>query len=66
MSEIKKDIVLIVEDDLAELETLAEVLASDDRQIYTAQTGEQGVKKLEKFDVDLLITDLMLPGQIDG
>ena len=66
MSEIKKDIVLIVEDDTAELETLAEVLASDDRQIYTAQTGEQGVKKLEKFDVDLLITDLMLPGQIDG
>ncbi|HDR91428.1 MAG TPA: sigma-54-dependent Fis family transcriptional regulator, partial [candidate division Zixibacteria bacterium] len=66
MSEIKKDIVLIVEDDTAELETLAEVLASDDRQIYTAQTGEQGLKKLEKFDVDLLITDLMLPGQIDG
>jgi DNA-binding NtrC family response regulator len=63
---IEKDRILIVEDDSAELETLAEVLAADGREILTAQTGEMGVRKLEKGDVDLLITDLMLPGQIDG
>ena len=63
---IEKDKILIVEDDTAELETLSEVLASDEREIYTAQTGEQGVKQLNKHDIDLLITDLMLPGQIDG
>lgn len=63
---IGKDRVLIVEDDSAELETLAEVISAEGREILTAQTGEMGVRKLEKGDVDLLITDLMLPGQIDG
>ncbi len=62
----EKNHILIVEDDMAELETLEEVLKEKDRIIHTAQTGEQGAKLLDKLDIDLLITDLMLPGDIDG
>ncbi|RKZ30664.1 sigma-54-dependent Fis family transcriptional regulator [bacterium] len=64
--DIRKDHILVVEDDTAELETLAEVLVADDREIHTAQTGEYGAKLLDKLDIDLLITDLMLPGKTDG
>jgi two-component system response regulator HydG len=62
----QKDRILLVDDDVAELETLAEVLRSNDRDIHTAQTGEQASKLLDKLQVDLMITDLMLPGRIDG
>ena len=62
----QKDHILLVEDDTAELETLTEVLQNDDWEIHTAQTGEQGKKLLDKLDIALLITDLMLPGKIDG
>jgi DNA-binding NtrC family response regulator len=62
----KKDHLLIVDDETAQLDALEEVLESEDRAIHTAQTGEQANKLMEKIDIDLLITDLMLPGNIDG
>lgn len=57
---------LLVDDEISQLESLKEVLESEDRIIHTSQTGEQAKKTLEKIDIDLLITDLMLPGEIDG
>lgn len=57
---------LLVDDDLSELETLAEVLQREEWEIHKAHTGEQAVKLLDKIDIDLLITDLKLPGKING
>ncbi|HHS50809.1 MAG TPA: sigma-54-dependent Fis family transcriptional regulator [candidate division Zixibacteria bacterium] len=61
-----KNHLLVVDDEPAQLETLSEVLETEDRIIHTAQTGEQAKKLFEKLDIDLLIADLMLPGTIGG
>ena len=57
---------LVVDDDSVELDTLAEILDSEDREIHKAQTGELASRQLDKLNIDLLITDLILPGDIDG
>jgi len=57
---------LVVDDNTMELETLSEVLEGEGRHIHKAQTGEQAAKLLKKIDIDLLITDLVLPGNKDG
>ncbi len=62
----KKDHILVVDDETAQLEALEEVLEADDRVIHTALTGEQAKKLMERIDIDLLIADLMLPGDLDG
>ncbi len=61
-----KDHLLLVDDEVAQLEALKEVLEADDRVIHTAQTGEQAKRLFEKLEIDLLIADLMLPGEIGG
>ncbi|MCK5833520.1 sigma-54-dependent Fis family transcriptional regulator [bacterium] len=62
----KKDHLLLVDDEIGQLEALKEVLEADNRIIHTAQTGEQAKKLFEKLNIDLLIADLMLPGEIGG
>jgi DNA-binding NtrC family response regulator len=56
--------ILIVEDDRSQAETLAEVLAGDDREVLVAGDGETGLS-LAASGVDLVVADYRLPG-IDG
>ena len=53
--------VLIVEDDAAQAEALAEVLAAEGRQMLVAPDGETGLS-LARTGVDLIVADYMLPG----
>jgi len=60
--------ILIVEDEKTLALTLYEVLftASGDFEIIVCDKAEDALQKISEKEFDLLITDLKLPGQIDG
>jgi len=60
--------ILIVEDEKTLALTLYEVLfsASGDFEIVVCDKAEDALQKINDKEFDLLITDLKLPGQIDG
>ena len=64
MSESQKHL-LIVDDEQALREAIAERLADHGFLVEQAASGEQALQRLAEFAFDILITDLRLPG-IDG
>lgn len=60
-----KETLLIVDDEPNTLEGLKEIMTQEGYHVLTALSAEDGLKQLNNDDVDLLITDLMLPG-MDG
>ena len=64
MSEGQKHL-LIVDDEQALREAIAERLADHGFLVEQAASGEQALQRLAEFAFDILITDLRLPG-IDG
>ncbi len=66
MKEIRKKIrLLIVDDEPSSRDVLVGLLSNDDREIRTAQDGLQAKKILKKEPMDLVLTDLNMPG-LDG
>lgn len=65
MSEKKK--VLIVEDEEMLLDSYAEILESENFDVYRANDGYKGLELLEthKGELSLVVLDLMMPG-LDG
>ena len=64
MSESRKHL-LIVDDERALREAIAERLTDHDFDVEQVSTGEEALQRLSDFAFDVLITDLRLPG-IDG
>src|SRR5688572_10307218 len=64
MTESRKHL-LIVDDETALREAVAERLADHGFDVEQAPNGEQALQRLADFAFDVLITDLRLPG-IDG
>lgn len=60
-----KDTLLIVDDEQNTLEGLKQILKQEGYEVFTALSAEGGIDVLKTQDIDLVITDLMLPG-IDG
>ena len=58
--------ILIIEDEAAHAEVLAEALEREGYRIDTAADGSAGLQKFRHSDPDLVITDLVLGGEIDG
>ena len=56
---------LLVDDEAAFRDVIAERLAEQGFQVAQAGTGEDAVARLSEFAFDILITDLRLPG-VDG
>ena len=56
---------LLVIDDNADIRVLLRELLSDSYVIVSADNGESGIRKAEKYVPDLIICDVMMPG-IDG
>lgn len=54
--------VLILDDDLHFTEELTEYFQQKGYQAFKANTGEEGMSKLENNAIDLLILDVLLPG----
>lgn len=57
--------VLIVEDEVATLETLRDLLAMEGAAVLTARDGREGLAVLEREAVDIVITDISMP-DMDG
>jgi DNA-binding NtrC family response regulator len=53
---------LIVDDEKNIREGLADSLAMEGYEVVTAPNGEEGWRRFEKGDIDLVITDLRMPG----
>jgi two-component system response regulator PilR (NtrC family) len=64
MAESRKHL-LIVDDERAFREAIAERLSDHDFDVEQVSTGEEALQRLADFAFDVLITDLRLPG-IDG
>lgn len=59
--------VLVVEDDQLQLDMLEMILARQHCAIVRAETGEAALALFEtQPDIDVILLDVMLPGQIDG
>lgn len=57
---------ILVVDDEKEIADLVEIyLVSDGYNVYKASNGEEGLKLFEKYNIDLAILDIMMPG-MDG
>lgn len=57
--------ILIVDDEPALNELLEEILISHGYKVYSAANGEQALKVLQNINIDLVISDVLMPG-MDG
>lgn len=57
--------VLIVDDEFGILQVLTEVLTDSNYTVLTAINGNQALEKLRTHQVDVVLTDYMMP-QLDG
>jgi serine/threonine-protein kinase len=58
--------ILVVDDEPGIREFLVETLATDGHHLAQASSGDAAVKRLSEEPFDLLITDLRMPGKLDG
>jgi len=58
-----KNTLLIVDDEPNTIVGLKEILSQEGYNVLTAYNAENGIEQLKDNDVDLVITDLMLPGK---
>jgi CheY-like chemotaxis protein len=58
---------ILIADDLPEVRKLVEMtLKAEDFQIFHAESGEQAVETAKREKPDLIIMDIMMPGEMDG
>lgn len=57
--------ILIIDDEPNYLIVLSELLREEGFEVFTAQSGEQGLQIVRETDLDLVITDMKMPG-MDG
>lgn len=57
--------ILVIDDEPAVLRTVADYLESRGHHVHTSETGKEGILVLEQEIIDIVITDVRMPG-IDG
>jgi len=57
--------ILVVDDEAASRDSLADVLGDEGYKTATAASGAEAIAKLEANDFDLVIADILMP-EIDG
>jgi len=62
MEDNAKKVILLIDDDTSLLLTLSDFLKFEGYQVVTADSGEQGLKRLEKSTPDLIVLDMSMPG----
>jgi CheY-like chemotaxis protein len=58
--------ILVVEDEFLIRLTLAEILGDEGFEVIEAEDGEQALAALRNGGVDLVMTDVNLPGEVSG
>lgn len=54
--------VLVVDDEVSVLRVLSQILVAGGHEVWTAASGSEGLSLLERQPVDLVLTDLVMPG----
>ncbi|MBN1558138.1 MAG: response regulator [Lentisphaerae bacterium] len=62
MEDQKRRKILLIDDDTSLLVTLGDFLKFEGYEVMTAESGEQGLKRLEVMTPDLIILDMSMPG----
>ena len=62
MSSHEKSKILLIDDDTSLLVTLSDFLSFEGYEVVTAESGEQGLERLEQMTPDLIILDMSMPG----
>jgi CheY-like chemotaxis protein len=57
-----KKTILLIDDDTSLLVTLSDFLRFEGYEVTTAESGEQGLKRLKDLDPGLIILDMSMPG----
>jgi twitching motility two-component system response regulator PilH len=55
--------ILLVDDSKTELHHLSEILVKRGYQVRTAENGEEALKRLDEEKPDLILMDVVMPGQ---
>ena len=55
--------ILLVDDSKTELHVLSEVLTKKGYQVRTAENGEEAMRRLQEDKPDLILMDVVMPGQ---
>ena len=58
--------ILIVDDDQANLDTLERLFTKDGYGVHRAQRGNEGLDIARSQGIPIILTDLMMPGEMDG
>jgi CheY-like chemotaxis protein len=59
--------ILVVDDDAGILQTASANLEAEGHTVLTASSGGEALRLLDAHrDIDLLLTDIVMPGSIDG
>jgi DNA-binding response OmpR family regulator len=62
----KREKILIVEDDMFLLNIYETIFSKEGFDVKTAMTGEEGFRLAVEFAPDVMLLDIMLPGQMNG
>lgn len=54
--------ILVVDDEPNYLVVLSELLVDEGFEVFTASSGAEGIKLIEDVDLDVIITDMQMPG----
>ena len=54
--------ILVVEDQESARESLVELLRGEGYDVHEATDGQEGISKINQLDLDVVLTDLMMPG----
>ena len=57
-----KGTILVVEDQESARDSLVELLRGEGYDVHEAANGEVGIGKIDQLDLDVVLTDLMMPG----
>ena len=58
--------VLLVDDEESVLELEQEILRGRCREIYVARSGKEAIQALQTHAIDVVVTDMKMPGEISG
>ena len=58
--------ILLVEDDAPIREAVLDVLVDEGFEVVAAETGEQALERCRDEPLDVLFTDVRLPGKVSG
>jgi two-component system nitrogen regulation response regulator NtrX len=64
--EYKKEKILVVDDEAPIREVLCASLADEGFVVDSAENAEVGLQKIERFQPDIVLLDIWMPGDRDG